>query len=134
MYLLTLLNTNTFQVHINTSLSFLSLVDQDYSNRLQQLGDQKDNCCVICPTGVAQTQRQQRQWRGQGRCPGGGWPTAGSGSDGGGPNTVAPPYSPTATEGGALLHEAPVNLLRERILGLPLPEPLKMYLLHYREK
>ncbi|XP_064812995.1 protein-L-isoaspartate O-methyltransferase domain-containing protein 2-like isoform X2 [Oncorhynchus masou masou] len=37
-------------------------------------------------------------------------------------------------EGGALLHEAPVNLLRERILGLPLPEPLKMYLLHYREK
>lgn len=37
-------------------------------------------------------------------------------------------------EGGALLHEAPVNLLRERILGLPLPEPLKMYMLHYREK
>ncbi|XP_010873928.1 protein-L-isoaspartate O-methyltransferase domain-containing protein 2a isoform X2 [Esox lucius] len=37
-------------------------------------------------------------------------------------------------EGGALLHEAPVNLLRERILALPLPEPLKMYLLHYREK
>lgn len=37
-------------------------------------------------------------------------------------------------EGGALLHEAPVNLLRERILGLPLPELLKMYLLHYREK
>ncbi|XP_029579220.1 protein-L-isoaspartate O-methyltransferase domain-containing protein 2 [Salmo trutta] len=30
--------------------------------------------------------------------------------------------------------EAPVNLLRERILGLPLPELLKMYLLHYREK
>ncbi|CDQ86647.1 unnamed protein product [Oncorhynchus mykiss] len=37
-------------------------------------------------------------------------------------------------EGGALLHEAPVNLLRERILSLPLPEPLKMYMLHYREK
>ncbi|XP_028849405.1 protein-L-isoaspartate O-methyltransferase domain-containing protein 2 [Denticeps clupeoides] len=30
--------------------------------------------------------------------------------------------------------EPPVNLLRERILGLPLPEPLKMYLLYYREK
>ncbi|KAL1021334.1 hypothetical protein UPYG_G00011910 [Umbra pygmaea] len=38
------------------------------------------------------------------------------------------------TEGGALLHEVPVNMLREGILGLPLPEPLKMYLLHYREK
>ncbi|KAM4611087.1 protein-L-isoaspartate O-methyltransferase domain-containing protein 2a [Polymixia lowei] len=37
-------------------------------------------------------------------------------------------------EAGALLQEAPVNRLRERILGLPLPEPLKMYLLHYREK
>ncbi|KAM6976828.1 protein-L-isoaspartate O-methyltransferase domain-containing protein 2a [Aplochiton taeniatus] len=37
-------------------------------------------------------------------------------------------------EAGALLQEAPVNLLRERILSLPLPEPLKMYLLHYREK
>lgn len=30
--------------------------------------------------------------------------------------------------------EPPVNILRERILGLPLPEPLKMYLLYYREK
>ena len=37
-------------------------------------------------------------------------------------------------EDGALLIEAPVNQLREKILGLPLPEPLKMYLLHYREK
>ncbi|CAL8275111.1 unnamed protein product [Boreogadus saida] len=30
--------------------------------------------------------------------------------------------------------EPAVNVLRERILGLPLPEPLKMYLLYYREK
>lgn len=30
--------------------------------------------------------------------------------------------------------DMPVNILRERILGLPLPEPLKMYLLYYREK
>ncbi|CAL8366778.1 unnamed protein product [Lota lota] len=30
--------------------------------------------------------------------------------------------------------EPTVNVLRERILGLPLPEPLKMYLLYYREK
>uniref|UniRef100_A0A4W4FI08 Protein-L-isoaspartate (D-aspartate) O-methyltransferase domain containing 2 n=1 Tax=Electrophorus electricus TaxID=8005 RepID=A0A4W4FI08_ELEEL len=30
--------------------------------------------------------------------------------------------------------EPPANLLRERILGLPLPEPLKMYLLYYRDK
>lgn len=30
--------------------------------------------------------------------------------------------------------EAPVNQLRERILSLPLPEPLKTYLLYYREK
>ncbi|XP_037335493.2 protein-L-isoaspartate O-methyltransferase domain-containing protein 2-like [Pungitius pungitius] len=30
--------------------------------------------------------------------------------------------------------QPPVNVLRERILGLPLPEPLKMYLLFYREK
>lgn len=30
--------------------------------------------------------------------------------------------------------EAPVNVLRQRILSLPLPEPLKMYLLYYREK
>ncbi|KAG7279507.1 hypothetical protein CRUP_035893, partial [Coryphaenoides rupestris] len=36
-------------------------------------------------------------------------------------------------EAGALLQESPVNRLREQILGLPLPEPLKMYLLHYRE-
>ncbi|CAL8253000.1 unnamed protein product [Arctogadus glacialis] len=37
-------------------------------------------------------------------------------------------------EAGALLREFPVNRLREQILGLPLPEPLKMYLLHYREQ
>ncbi|TRY83652.1 hypothetical protein DNTS_017545 [Danionella cerebrum] len=30
--------------------------------------------------------------------------------------------------------EPPVNVLREKILKLPLPEPLKMYLLYYREK
>lgn len=30
--------------------------------------------------------------------------------------------------------ETLVNILRQRILGLPLPEPLKMYLLYYREK
>lgn len=37
-------------------------------------------------------------------------------------------------EGSVLVMDTPVNLLRERILGLPLPEPLKMYLLYYREK
>ncbi|KAM3872430.1 protein-L-isoaspartate O-methyltransferase domain-containing protein 2 [Diretmus argenteus] len=38
-------------------------------------------------------------------------------------------------ETGELLRPEPaVNVLRERILGLPLPEPLKMYLLYYREK
>lgn len=38
-------------------------------------------------------------------------------------------------ETGELLRAPPpVNLLRERILALPLPEPLKMYLLYYREK
>ncbi|KAJ3585979.1 hypothetical protein NHX12_012382 [Muraenolepis orangiensis] len=37
-------------------------------------------------------------------------------------------------EAGALLQESSVNRLREQILGLPLPEPLKMYLLHYREQ
>lgn len=38
-------------------------------------------------------------------------------------------------ETGELLQPQPaVNILRERILGLPLPEPLKMYLLYYREK
>nr|XP_020472923.1 protein-L-isoaspartate O-methyltransferase domain-containing protein 2-like [Monopterus albus] len=38
-------------------------------------------------------------------------------------------------ETGELLRPQPaVNILRERILGLPLPEPLKMYLLYYREK
>ncbi|XP_054602290.1 protein-L-isoaspartate O-methyltransferase domain-containing protein 2 isoform X1 [Nothobranchius furzeri] len=38
-------------------------------------------------------------------------------------------------ETGELLRPQPaVNLLRERILGLPLPEPLKMFLLFYREK
>ncbi|KAK7884673.1 hypothetical protein WMY93_027796 [Mugilogobius chulae] len=38
-------------------------------------------------------------------------------------------------ETGELLRPQPtVNLLRERILALPLPEPLKMYLLFYREK
>lgn len=35
---------------------------------------------------------------------------------------------------GAARAEPPVNVLRERILRLPLPEPLKMYLLYYREK
>ncbi|XP_058499954.1 protein-L-isoaspartate O-methyltransferase domain-containing protein 2 [Solea solea] len=38
-------------------------------------------------------------------------------------------------ETGELLRPQPaVNVLRERILALPLPEPLKMYLLFYREK
>uniref|UniRef100_A0A8C6S5W6 Uncharacterized protein n=1 Tax=Neogobius melanostomus TaxID=47308 RepID=A0A8C6S5W6_9GOBI len=38
-------------------------------------------------------------------------------------------------ETGELLRPTPsVNLLRERIMALPLPEPLKMYLLFYREK
>ncbi|XP_029973983.1 protein-L-isoaspartate O-methyltransferase domain-containing protein 2 [Salarias fasciatus] len=38
-------------------------------------------------------------------------------------------------ETGELLRPQPaVNVLRERILALPLPEPLKMYLLYYREK
>ncbi|KAM8830992.1 protein-L-isoaspartate O-methyltransferase domain-containing protein 2-like [Synchiropus picturatus] len=38
-------------------------------------------------------------------------------------------------ETGELLRPQPViNILRERILNLPLPEPLKMYLLYYREK
>ena len=38
-------------------------------------------------------------------------------------------------ETGELLRPQPaINILRERILGLPLPEPLKMYLLFYREK
>uniref|UniRef100_W5K4Q2 Protein-L-isoaspartate (D-aspartate) O-methyltransferase domain containing 2 n=1 Tax=Astyanax mexicanus TaxID=7994 RepID=W5K4Q2_ASTMX len=35
---------------------------------------------------------------------------------------------------GSTRPEPPVNVLRERILGLPLPEPLKMYLLYYRDK
>ncbi|XP_075032783.1 protein-L-isoaspartate O-methyltransferase domain-containing protein 2 isoform X2 [Mixophyes fleayi] len=30
--------------------------------------------------------------------------------------------------------DPPVNFLRERILSLPLPDPLKYYLLYYREK
>ncbi|GCB72325.1 protein-L-isoaspartate O-methyltransferase domain-containing protein 2-like isoform X1 [Scyliorhinus torazame] len=30
--------------------------------------------------------------------------------------------------------EPPLNLLREKILSLPLPEPLKLYLLYYRDK
>lgn len=30
--------------------------------------------------------------------------------------------------------EPPVNFLREKILSLPLPDPLKNYLLYYREK
>lgn len=37
-------------------------------------------------------------------------------------------------EGSVLVSEIPLNILRERILSLPLPEPLKMYLLYYREK
>lgn len=38
-------------------------------------------------------------------------------------------------ETGEVLRPLPaVNVLRERILGLPLPEPLKMYLLFYRDK
>ncbi|XP_051948158.1 protein-L-isoaspartate O-methyltransferase domain-containing protein 2-like [Xyrauchen texanus] len=38
------------------------------------------------------------------------------------------------SKGGCARAEPPVNILRERILRLPLPEPLKMYLLYYREK
>ncbi|KAK9953714.1 hypothetical protein ABG768_015843 [Culter alburnus] len=37
-------------------------------------------------------------------------------------------------KGGCARVEPPVNILREKILRLPLPEPLKMYLLYYREK
>ncbi|XP_064812370.1 protein-L-isoaspartate O-methyltransferase domain-containing protein 2-like isoform X2 [Oncorhynchus masou masou] len=36
--------------------------------------------------------------------------------------------------GEVLPAEPPINILRERILVLPLPEPLKMYLLYCREK
>lgn len=38
------------------------------------------------------------------------------------------------SKGGCARLEPPVNILREKILRLPLPEPLKMYLLYYREK
>ncbi|KAK2885775.1 hypothetical protein Q8A67_016612 [Cirrhinus molitorella] len=38
------------------------------------------------------------------------------------------------SKGGCARAEPPVNILREKILRLPLPEPLKMYLLYYREK
>ncbi|KAI4877259.1 hypothetical protein NFI96_014315 [Prochilodus magdalenae] len=38
------------------------------------------------------------------------------------------------SKSGCMRVEQPVNVLRERILGLPLPEPLKMYLLYYRDK
>ncbi|KAF4096866.1 hypothetical protein G5714_022835 [Onychostoma macrolepis] len=38
------------------------------------------------------------------------------------------------SKSGCALAEPPVNILREKILRLPLPEPLKMYLLYYREK
>ncbi|XP_016097346.1 protein-L-isoaspartate O-methyltransferase domain-containing protein 2-like [Sinocyclocheilus grahami] len=38
------------------------------------------------------------------------------------------------TKSGCARAEPPVNILREKILRLPLPEPLKMYLLYYREK
>ncbi len=38
------------------------------------------------------------------------------------------------SKGGCTRAEPPVNILREKILSLPLPEPLKMYLLYYREK
>lgn len=38
------------------------------------------------------------------------------------------------TKSGCAHAEPPVNILREKILRLPLPEPLKMYLLYYREK
>lgn len=30
--------------------------------------------------------------------------------------------------------DPPVNFLREKVLSLPLPDPLKYYLLYYREK
>ncbi|KTG15852.1 hypothetical protein cypCar_00034711 [Cyprinus carpio] len=38
------------------------------------------------------------------------------------------------SKSGCARAEAAVNILREKILRLPLPEPLKMYLLYYREK
>uniref|UniRef100_A0A671T1X9 Protein-L-isoaspartate O-methyltransferase domain-containing protein 2-like n=2 Tax=Cyprinidae TaxID=7953 RepID=A0A671T1X9_9TELE len=38
------------------------------------------------------------------------------------------------SKSGCARVEPPVNILREKILRLPLPEPLKMYLLYYREK
>ncbi|KTG05669.1 hypothetical protein cypCar_00035800 [Cyprinus carpio] len=38
------------------------------------------------------------------------------------------------SKGGCARAEPAVNILREKILRLPLPEPLKMYLLYYREK
>ncbi|XP_016417505.1 protein-L-isoaspartate O-methyltransferase domain-containing protein 2-like [Sinocyclocheilus rhinocerous] len=38
------------------------------------------------------------------------------------------------SKSGCARAEPPVNILREKILRLPLPEPLKMYLLYYREK
>lgn len=38
------------------------------------------------------------------------------------------------SKSGCARAEPAVNILREKILRLPLPEPLKMYLLYYREK
>ncbi|XP_016344761.1 protein-L-isoaspartate O-methyltransferase domain-containing protein 2-like [Sinocyclocheilus anshuiensis] len=38
------------------------------------------------------------------------------------------------SKSGCARAEPPVNILREKILRLPLPKPLKMYLLYYREK
>lgn len=38
------------------------------------------------------------------------------------------------TKPSELKPDPPVNFLREKVLSLPLPDPLKYYLLYYREK
>lgn len=38
------------------------------------------------------------------------------------------------TKASELKPDPPVNFLREKVLSLPLPDPLKYYLLYYREK
>ncbi|KAI3357871.1 hypothetical protein L3Q82_015537 [Scortum barcoo] len=83
--------------------------------------------------GEREARRQLRGSRRAGRGASGG---GGRGGDGGGRGREEEEQEEEEEkETGELLRPQPaVNVLRERILGLPLPEPLKMYLLYYREK
>ncbi|CAF90809.1 unnamed protein product, partial [Tetraodon nigroviridis] len=109
--------------------------DQDHPNRSEQLGEQKDHLGVLRSSGAAQTHQRERQSFSPAKATRGTVAVVEDETAEGGMVEEEEQDEDEEKETGELLRPQPaVNVLRQRILGLPLPEPLKMFLLFYREK